>query len=380
MKKILLSAALIAASFTTVAQVGVGTTAPSAALDVVSTGTDNTTKALEINNSTGELVTVLDDGKVGIGTDAPSQTLHLKSTGGVFVDRFAASGAFTILRGARGTMDAPIALTNAEQIGYVQGRAYNGTDFSTTGSVISFYSKGDQSPTNAGSGITFSTVEENTTSLSLAMRINDKGDVGIDKSLPVAKLDVNGYVKLGSTDTTADLALTSGLIRYNSGLQYHDGTDWNTLTAAKFIDGTLATDAVYNDGNVGIGTSTPEAYLHIRGTATTSPNIILRSRSVNSSFTGNIFFQERADTGMSIGYDGVADTFNFTERRSGVDTILMTLSRKTSATGNLGIGTTTPGTKLAVVGLPEFANEAAAASLSTGDFYRTAAGVVMVKL
>jgi len=47
--------------------------------------------------------------------------------------------------------------------------------------------------------------------------------------------------------------------------------------------------------------------------------------------------------------------------------------------GNVGIGTTTPTTKLAVVGLPIFADNSAAASLNIGDFYRTNTGQVMVK-
>ena len=41
--------------------------------------------------------------------------------------------------------------------------------------------------------------------------------------------------------------------------------------------------------------------------------------------------------------------------------------------GNVGIGTTSPNSKLAVVGLPAYANNAAAVTggLAVGDFYRT---------
>ena len=48
--------------------------------------------------------------------------------------------------------------------------------------------------------------------------------------------------------------------------------------------------------------------------------------------------------------------------------------------GNVGIGTDNPGSKLAVVGLPTYADNTAALAdgLVAGDFYRTSTGSLMV--
>jgi len=61
-------------------KVGVGTNTPGATVDIVSAGSDNTTKALKINNSAAtpqEMVTVLNNGNVGLGRINPTDHLHL---------------------------------------------------------------------------------------------------------------------------------------------------------------------------------------------------------------------------------------------------------------------------------------------------------------
>lgn len=62
------------------AQVGINTPTPSASLDVISQGNTATTKALEINNSSGtEMLTVLDQGNIGIGVANPQRKLDINS-------------------------------------------------------------------------------------------------------------------------------------------------------------------------------------------------------------------------------------------------------------------------------------------------------------
>lgn len=62
-------------------QVGINTDAPSATLDILSKGNTNTTKALEINNSSSkEMVTLLDNGNLGINSATPTAILHTDGT------------------------------------------------------------------------------------------------------------------------------------------------------------------------------------------------------------------------------------------------------------------------------------------------------------
>ena len=61
------------------------------------------------------------------------------------------------------------------------------------------------------------------------LHIIGNGNTGINNNNPKAKLDVNGYIKVGSSDTTGDATPTAGMIRFNSvtsKFQGYNGTTW----------------------------------------------------------------------------------------------------------------------------------------------------------
>ncbi|HEX3070257.1 MAG TPA: hypothetical protein VHX14_16950, partial [Thermoanaerobaculia bacterium] len=126
-------------------------------------------------------------------------------------------------------------------------------------------------------------------------------------------------------------------------------------------------------GFVGVGTASPSfnldvsssstAFLEIKGT---TAGMLLNHTTANNQSAIN--FRENGTDKFIMGtgvYSG--DTTNFD-----IGTNAASIVRIQSG-GNVGIGTTSPTSKLHVVGLPAFANNAAAVAggLTAGAFYRT---------
>lgn len=126
---------------------------------------------------------------------------------------------------------------------------------------------------------------------------------------------------------------------------------WNGSDAVHTI---TAGDFVFTGGNVGIGTTGPGAKL---GVDSTDVDIAIfhnagdpRGRiviDVDANADSQISFMENGTTRWSIGNDGTDDSFQI-HNTSGV--FDGTSEFVISTTGNVGIGTVTPDTKLQVVG------------------------------
>ncbi len=143
------------------------------------------------NSSTTPAMIVAGNSNVGIGTTAPESNLHLYKN---------------------------------DVISYPMLLIEDGTAGGNKWGIIA---TGNSWGTNANQ---FSI--GNVTTGGWQFNIKNNGDVGIGWSTPTAKLHVNGYIKVGSSDATADAAPTAGLIRFNSGtgkFQGYDGSAWVDL-------------------------------------------------------------------------------------------------------------------------------------------------------
>jgi len=103
---------------------------------------------------------------------------------------------------------------------------------------------------NVGSKLNISEFNTIIEAVKSFFRDDSNGNVGIGTSSPSTTLDVAGTVT-----ATAFVG---------------DGSGLTGLGAGKFIDGVDTNDAVYETGNVGVGTSTPSTELEVVGTITAS--------------------------------------------------------------------------------------------------------------
>ena len=206
-------------------------------------------------------------------------------------------------------------------------------------------------------------------------------------------------VARGIIGNNGDFAFGSSTLLANTRM-YVKGFDSTSSNNALVVANSSGNIAVFrNDGNVGIGTSTPTALLQIEKAtsgyllnlknldATLITRFKLTNNSEDTTYSVNVYGNSSASPnrisistghGKDLDYDlgsSPAGTFRIA-RGDGYTTPIFFVNGVNS---NVGIGTSTPTSKLQVVGLPTYIDNAAAlgGGLTIGAFYHTA-GVLKV--
>ncbi|MDD5456835.1 MAG: hypothetical protein PHV30_07375 [Candidatus Margulisbacteria bacterium] len=283
------------------------------------------------------VVSITTAGYVGIGMTSPSSLLHV---------------------GSQSTTTADLTI-NSE---------YQGTGF-TGSSILNFASGGfnrwrQKTIQKSAGSYSFDLVFDQLSNTigpvyTERIRINENGNVGVGTANPAQRLHVVGRVRTEySTSGESGEFFTA-----NSGglLATHIGSISN-IPLAFFTNSSAPKMTLSAGGNLGIGTTSPETNLHIYGTGTSTnlgqldTNLRLQSYSTTVGGGNEISFRGKGnedvgtyaaisaplianDPNGASGYLAFSTKLNYTDN-------LLTERMRITASGNIGIGTTAPLSKL----------------------------------
>lgn len=273
-------------------------------------------------------------GNVGVGTNTPQAPLHVQensSTGQILVTPEAPSGqdASVVIRGARNGSTS----TNPSQLRF---QNYD-DDISSSNTMGVIASRVTNATTNVGDLLFLNSTDG--TTLSETMRLTKDGNVGIGTSAPADELHVAGSIRMVDGNQLAGRILVSDA---NGTMTW---TDPSTITTGDDGDWTVSGLNVFNTtSNIGIGTNTPNAKLHVE---LTNGDFKLFN---NGAFNGTVLlgrlqganglwpqFRINGNGSLDIGADASG---NFVIERNDVARVTI------DETGKVGVGTSTPDRKL----------------------------------
>lgn len=409
--------------------VGIGTTTPAAPLDVngnvnvgaritmqkdgsnnsfiKAQGTDGepSTIAMGFNsNATGTVQNVMfntagsqrmvinSSGNVGIGTTTPPQRLSLNngsidvtrddSYAQLFLKTNHASNysAFVMARG-QGTTASPLYPNSGDTLGSIIFRNTTSTDNTA---IVRGITTEVHSATAEGTALTFHTTGNGTTSSAERLRIDQNGNVGIGTTSPSTMLNIAAgsgstygmrlgtggaagyYYDIYNQSAVSGSIQNAIVINANGDTDYRQALGTNAgsghivfMTGAGTSNGGTGVSTekmrITGQGNVGIGTSTPTRLLHIAsnsttvGTGLTLQNTTAETYSITTTGSAHAY-----GSGKLIIQDDTAG-----QARMSID-----------STGNVGIGTASPQSKLDVNGSVRLGVDATACSATIAGAMR----------
>ena len=315
--------------------------------------TDATTESFQLSVRGTTALTALYNGNVGIGTTSPvgklyvgptwdttsgGNNLYIKSPGATNdaydpqVQQTTALGITMVTDSATTTGPDTVGLTLYNDDGTAGGFSpmllFSKLETPTSQYKATMAGIYARSPLGTGNGggwidgeLIFATAGAASQGIKQRMVINKEGLVGIGTTTPLAKLDIQG-TQGQLFSVTDDLSGSIFAVADISGVPIFDVN---------------SSGVSYFDGNVGIGTTSPAQLLDVNGIADIN-SIIIGTNGDNMYHNGSDFYI-KTETAHALIF-----------RTSNTNRLTIEAGGDAIFTGNVGIGTTSPGAKLDVIG------------------------------
>ncbi len=388
--------------------VGIGSSVPTGKLIVQGAGSSTGITLQTQNSSATALMTALDNGNVGIGSTVPAQLLDIGGSAGNMTFSHATGPHKIITAGTTDLALSPGGNVGINTTNVTGKLTIQGTGTTT---AINFQTK-DSSATALVTGLDNGNVGIGSTVPAFKLDINggiqatgssdsylnsSSGNVGIGSTVPAQKLDVNGTVQMtgfklttsptngyvlvsdsngvgswsvpsaggGWTDGGTNVYVTAngdnvaiGTTSFSSGKLTIAGngsstainTQWQTNAGSAKI-------TILDNGNIGIGSTLPQQALDMGTNKIIADGSLLTNLSAGGWIDGgtNVYVSTNGDN-VAIGTTLFASNAKLTVAGNGSSTNIMAQFRDSSANakitildnGNVGIGSTLPGTLLDV--------------------------------
>lgn len=302
---------------------------------------------------------------VGIGTTVPSAKLQVKATGASTVAQFMGDQAFDGATRMYLTNDAYIyGRTNLVLTGRLDA-SNDGFSFGTNNRVgITFNTNlgGAQGDTGTekysvqlegNSGTLYFQSSGSNAASRTGIAFTQDSNIGVGTTSPAAKLDVFGLTNTSIFNVRQSAGLLTQIESDNGYANLYLYQAGGNPKIGLVSNGS----SYFNGGNVGIGTASPESRLHIAQSNSGGKVILYIDNNASSALNNEATLKFSVDGGASVSNGGAEiSTINVNAGNGNSDLTFKTYNASAGFTekvritndGNVGIGTTSPGNLLQV--------------------------------